>query len=73
MLTRTHTFSHKINCCWRCSARLVMFGALIYIYERYYRGPTDSILVGTWEMTMPYRTDLCHFGKAWALPYRPLV
>src|SRR5438105_10020711 len=29
---------------------LAAFGALVYNYERYHRGPTDSVLVGTWEV-----------------------
>ena len=28
---------------------LAMVGVLIYSYERYHRGPTDSILCGTWQ------------------------
>ena len=44
-------------------AALAAFAALIYTYERYYRGPTDSILVGTWEMTMPYGLDTATWVK----------
>lgn len=29
---------------------LASFGALIYGFERYHRGPTDSVFFGTWEM-----------------------
>jgi len=42
---------------------LVSFGTLIYAYERYFRGPSDSILVGTWEMTMPYGMDSATWVK----------
>jgi len=27
---------------------LLTFGGLVYLYERYYRGPSDTVLVGTW-------------------------
>jgi len=30
-------------------AGLVGFAALVYSYERYYRGPDDSFFVGTWQ------------------------
>jgi hypothetical protein len=30
-------------------AGLVGFSALVYSYERYYRGPDDSFFVGTWR------------------------
>ena len=30
-------------------AALVSFAALVYSYERYYRGPDDSFFVGTWR------------------------
>jgi hypothetical protein len=30
-------------------AGLIGFGALVYRYERYYRGPDDSFFVGTWR------------------------
>jgi hypothetical protein len=32
---------------------VVVFGVLVYEYERYYRGPSDQILVGTWEDPWP--------------------
>src|SRR5436305_12068475 len=31
---------------------LVVGGALIYGYERYYRGPSESAFYGTWEATL---------------------
>ena len=31
-------------------AGLVSFAALVYSYERYYRGPDDSVFVGTWRV-----------------------
>lgn len=30
-------------------AGLVAFSALVYGYERYYRGPDDSVFVGAWQ------------------------
>jgi hypothetical protein len=41
------------------------FSAGIYVYERYYRGPSDSVLVGTWEipggdLSLCYRFDPDH-------------
>jgi hypothetical protein len=29
---------------------LAIAGVGIYVYERYYRGPSDSVLVGTWQL-----------------------
>lgn len=29
---------------------LISLGTLIYIYERYHRGPTDSAFFGTWQI-----------------------
>jgi hypothetical protein len=29
---------------------LLSLGALVYTYERYHRGPTDSVFFGTWQM-----------------------
>jgi hypothetical protein len=31
------------------AAGVVAFSALVYSYERYYRGPDDSFFVGTWR------------------------
>src|SRR5438874_7812092 len=31
------------------AAGVVAFSALVYSYERYYRGPNDSFFVGTWR------------------------
>ena|ERR1051326_8648092 len=36
---------------------IVAFGALVYAYERYYRGPDDSFFVGTWRGTIDYTVD----------------
>ena len=35
---------------------LVLFAAGVYIYERYYRGPDDSVLFGTWQCV-----DVCYY------------
>ncbi len=41
-------------------AGVVVFSAIVYSYERYYRGPDDSFFVGTWrgelECLGEYRT-----------------
>jgi hypothetical protein len=29
---------------------LVLFSTIVYTYERYYRGPNESALYGTWQM-----------------------
>src|SRR5215471_15701973 len=29
---------------------LIAFSVIVYSYERYYRGPDESIIVGTWQM-----------------------
>ena len=52
MLPRTHAWSRRQK--WVIIAGSVVLIALagvgIYVYERYYRGPSDSVLVGTWQM-----------------------
>ncbi len=42
---------------------LASFGALVYSYERYHRGPTESVFFGTWVMTMPYCMDCVTWVK----------
>jgi hypothetical protein len=65
MLTRTHFLSRRQKQFLLVGIALavVAFGALIYGYERYYRGPSDTILVGTWQMTMPYGMDSATWVK----------
>ena len=52
MLPRTHAWSRKQK--WLIVAGAVIAlaasGTLVYVFERYYRGPSDSVLVGTWEL-----------------------
>ncbi len=52
MLPRTHAWSRSQK--WLIvlgsAVAIVLAGAGVYIYERYYRGPSDSVLVGTWQM-----------------------
>jgi hypothetical protein len=36
---------------------LIVGGALVSSYERYHRLPSDDVLLGTWQMTMPYGMD----------------
>lgn len=39
----------------------VLFGALIYGYERYHRGPSESVLYGTWQDTTPAMDTVSYF------------
>jgi hypothetical protein len=52
MLSPTHGWSRSQK--WLIIAASTMtiglVGIGIYIYERYHRGPSDSVLVGTWEL-----------------------
>jgi len=52
MLTRTHAWSRTQK--WLIIAGSIVVIALagvgFYVYERYYRGPSDSVLVGTWQI-----------------------
>ena len=52
MLPRTHDLSRRQK--WLIITGSVVFIALagvgVFIYERYYRGPSDSVLVGTWQI-----------------------
>ncbi len=59
MLALTHARSRRQKAIIVASgvALVVALISGVYTYERYYRGPSDSILVGTWEMTMPYGMD----------------
>jgi hypothetical protein len=51
---RTHAWSGRQR--WLIVAAaivgLLVCGALIYGYERYYRGPSESAFFGTWETTL---------------------
>ena len=52
MLPRSHVWSRNQK--WLIVAAsalaITLAGTFIYIYERHYRGPSDSVLVGTWEL-----------------------
>jgi hypothetical protein len=52
MLTRTHAWSRTQK--WLIIAGSIVVIALagvgVYVYERYYRGPSDNVLVGTWQL-----------------------
>jgi hypothetical protein len=52
MLTRTHAWSssQKLLIMVGSAVLIALSGIGIYIYERYYRGPSDSVLVGTWQI-----------------------
>ena len=53
MPTRTHAWSltRKSLLLATVLIAIIAFAALVYAYERYYRGPSDSVLVGTWQCT----------------------
>src|SRR5437762_11832734 len=38
---------------------LVAFSALVYGYERYYRGPDDSFFIGSWRGEANYTGSTC--------------
>jgi hypothetical protein len=48
--TRSWTRPQKWFIVTAAALALVLVSALIYTYERYRRGPTDSVFFGTWEM-----------------------
>ena len=51
LLPKSHAWTRKQR--WLIAASvafgIIAFGALVYSYERYYRGPDDSFFVGTWR------------------------
>src|SRR4051812_21218953 len=40
---------------------LAAFGILVYKYERYHRGPSESAFFGTWETTFVGLDSPCYF------------
>jgi hypothetical protein len=52
MLLRSHSWTptQRLLIASAIVLALVSFGALVYIYERYHRGPTDSVFFGTWQI-----------------------
>ena len=42
---------------------LAVFGALVYSYERYHRGPTDAAFFGIWEVTLEFSDILMPPGN----------
>ncbi len=54
LIPRTHTWTRKQR--WliigSAVAALASFAALVYGYERYYRGPSESAFFGAWETTL---------------------
>lgn len=52
LLPRIHAWTRKQK--WLIVASVVVvlgaFAAAVYTYERYHRGPTDSVFFGTWQM-----------------------
>jgi hypothetical protein len=65
LIPRSHLWTQRQKRLIVCVVVLTLlsFATLIYCYERYFRGPDDSILVGTWEMTMPYGMDSATWVK----------
>jgi hypothetical protein len=45
------------------AAALVAAGTLVYNYERYHRGPSESVLYGTWQLGGDYYLQLDPGGK----------
>ena len=40
---------------------IVSFGALVYSYEQYHRGPSESALFGTWRDTTPAMDSVAYY------------
>src|SRR5438270_13827680 len=53
MLTLAHAWTRKQRWLIVTSTAfgLLLFAVVVYGYERYYRGPSDSVLFGTWRCT----------------------
>ena len=56
-LTRAWTRKQKALIVGSAVLALASSAALIYGFERYHRGPDDSIFVGTWRGTIDYNID----------------
>ncbi|MEY2536856.1 MAG: hypothetical protein QOG67_596 [Verrucomicrobiota bacterium] len=52
--SRLWTRGQRWLICGAVLAGLVAFSALVYSYERYYRGPDDSVFIGTWRGEADY-------------------
>jgi hypothetical protein len=39
---------------------LVVLGVVVFYYERYYRGPGDEVLVGSWEIPGSMEPRVCY-------------
>ena len=59
LFPQTHAWTRRQKRLIVSSAAITLaaFGALVYGYERYYRGPDDSFFVGTWRGTIDYNVD----------------
>ena len=55
--TRAWTRTQKALIVGAAVLAVASSAAVIYGYERYYRGPDDSIFVGTWRGTIDYNID----------------
>src|SRR5438045_7596756 len=60
---RSHTWSRRQRWLIIGSAvvALASFGALVYRYERYHRGPSESAFFGAWETTLEDSTFYYEF------------
>jgi hypothetical protein len=60
LLPRTHAWTPKQR--WLIivvvATALVSFGTLVYSYERYHRGPSETVLFGTWDLGGDYYLQL---------------
>lgn len=53
MLKRPHTWSRRQKAFLLITGVIAIaaFAVMVYAYERYFRGPGDSLLFGTWQCT----------------------
>jgi hypothetical protein len=75
-MPRTHTWTRTQK--WlilaAATAALASLGVGIYVYERNYRGPTDSVLVGSWAFPpldgedIYFRVDADHTFRVYIDP-----
>jgi hypothetical protein len=63
LLPRSHAWTPLQR--WLITATVVLaivsFGTLVYSYERYHRGPSESALFGTWEDTTPAMDSVAYY------------
>src|ERR1700730_17405916 len=56
LIPRSHAWTFRQRCLIVGAAAVAvgLFSALVYGYERYYRGPDDSVFIGTWRGEADY-------------------